>query len=139
MSMQQEDLSNPSDLGDDLANVVKALIPLFRNRFPNVRRAVRRLTGDVSDAALDALVARLQRYRTHQQLETINEVAKTSGLPRPVVARALAEQRRIDELLASALEAIAGQYDGWRYAGGVWRLDHSRGLVRCIQAGSHRP
>lgn len=79
--MQQEDRSNPSEPGYDLANVIKALDPLFRNMFPNVRRAVRRLTGDVSDAALDALVARLQRYCTHQQLETINEVAKTSGLP----------------------------------------------------------
>ena len=99
-------------LGEDLANVVKALAPLIRIRFPNVRRVVRRLTGDVSDAALDALVARLQRYRTHQQLETVNEVVKTSGLPGPVVARALAEQKCIDELLASALEAIAVQYDG---------------------------
>ena len=109
--MQQEDPSDGSGLGEDLANVVKALAPLFRNRFPSVRRAVRRLTG-VSDAALDALFARLQRYRTHQELETINEVVKTSGLPGPVVARALAEQKRIDGLLASALQVVADQYDG---------------------------
>lgn len=111
LSMQQEDPSDGSSLGKDLANVVKALAPLARNRFPNVRRAVRRLAGDVSDAALDALIARLQRYRTHQQLETINEIVKTSGLPGPVVARALADQKRIDELLASALEVVAGHYD----------------------------
>ena len=110
--MQHEDPSDNSGIGEDLANVVKALAPLVRNRFPNARRAVRRLTGDVPDAALNALTARLQRYRTLQELETINEVVKTSGLPGPVVARALAEQKRIDGLLASALQAIADQYDG---------------------------
>lgn len=110
--MQQEDPSDANDLGEDLANVVKALAPVFGNRFPNVRRAVRRLTGDVSDAAIDALVARLRRYRTHQQMETINDVAKTSGLPFPAVARALGEQRCIDELLASALAEVSSQDDG---------------------------
>ena len=109
--MQQEDPSDASGLGEDLANVVKTLGPLFRNRFPNVQRAVRRLTGDVSDAAMDALVDRLRRYRTHQQLETIKEVAGTSGLPVPAVARALAEQQCIDELLASAMEEIASRQD----------------------------
>ena len=109
--MQQEDPSDASGLGEDLANVVKTLGPLFRNRFPNVQRAVRRLTGDVSDAAMDALVARLRRYRTHQQLETIKEVAGTSGLPVPAVARALAEQQCIDELLASAMEEVASRQD----------------------------
>ena len=88
--MHQEDHSDGSGLGEHLANVVKAPAPLVRSRLPNVRRAVRRLTGDVSDAALDALIARLQRYRTHQQLETINEVVKTSSLLGAVVARALA-------------------------------------------------
>lgn len=110
--MPQEDPSDGSDLGEDLANVVKALAPLFRKRFPSVQRAVRRLTGDVSDAALEALIARLQRYRTHQELQTINEVVKATGLPSPVVARALAEQQCIDGLLASALRAVADQYDG---------------------------
>ena len=109
--MQQEDPSDASSLGEDLANAVKALVPLFRNRFPNVRRAVRRLTGDVSDAAMDALVARLRRNRTHQQLEMIKEVAGTSGLPVPAVARSLAEQKCIDELLASALEEVASRQD----------------------------
>ena len=109
--MDQEDASGTSDLGEDLANVVKSLAPVLRNRFPNVRRAVRRLTSDVSDAAMDALVARLRRYRTHQQMETIEEVSKASGLPAPVVARALTEQKCVDELLASALEQLAGQDD----------------------------
>ena len=107
--MQQEDPSDAGDLGEELANVVKAVTPLLRNRFPNIRRAVQRLTGDVTDAAMDALVARLQRYRTHQQVVTINEVVTTSGLPAPVVARALVEQQRIDEILASALEKVANQ------------------------------
>ena len=107
--MQQEDPPDASDLGEELANVVKAVTPLLRNRFPNIRRAVQRLTGDVTDSAMDALVARLQRYRTHQQVVTIHEIVATSGLPVPVVARALAEQQRIDELLASALEQVASQ------------------------------
>ena len=110
--MQQEDPSDPSGLGDDLAKAVKAIAPLFRNRFPNIRRAVERLTGDVTDAAMDALVARLQLYRSHQQLETINKVVRTSGLPFPVVARALADQQRIDELVASALEKVSSNCDG---------------------------
>ena len=110
--MAQQDPSDGSGLGEDLANVVKALGYMIRNRFPNVRRAVQRLTGDVSDAAMDALVARLRRYRTHQQMETIEDVTKTSGLPVPVVARALAEQHCIDELLASALEEVASQANG---------------------------
>ncbi len=117
--MQQEDPSNSSDLGNDLANLVKALGPVFCNRFPNVRRAVQRLTGDVSDAAIDALIARLRRYRAHQQIETIREVARTSGLPEPVVARAFAEREAIDELLASALEVVANQDDGGAVSSGA--------------------
>lgn len=110
--MQQEDPPDANDLGEDLANVGKALGPLLRNRFPNIQRALQRFIHDVSDATTDAFLARLRRYRTHQQMETINEVAKTSGLPVPVVARALAEQKCIDELLASALEEVANRLDG---------------------------
>lgn len=110
--MDEEDGAGTSDLSEDLANVVKSLGPVFRKSFPNVRRAIRRLTGDVSDAAMDALVARLRRSRTHQQMETINEVSKTFGLPAPVVARAFAEQKLVDELLASALKHLASQDDG---------------------------
>lgn len=58
---------------------------------------------------MDALVARLRRYRAYQQMETVSEVAKSSGLPVAAVARALAEQERIDGLLASALVEIASQ------------------------------
>ena len=102
--MDKGDPSDTSDLGEDLANVVKSLAPVFRKSFPNVRRAIRRLTGDVADAGMDALVARLQRYWMHQQVESINEVSMTSGLPAAVVARAWAEQKCVDELLASALD-----------------------------------
>ena len=107
--MQEEDPADVSDIGEDWTNVVKAVTSLLHNRFPNIRRAVHRLTGDVTEAAFDALVARLQRYRTHQQLVTVNQIVATSGFPAPVVARAIAEQQRIDELLASALARVANQ------------------------------
>ena len=109
--MQQEDPRDASEPGEELAKFIKAVAPLLGNKFPNIRRAVQRLTGDVTDAAIDALVARLRRYRTHQQVVMINEVVATSGLPAPIVARALAEQQRIDELLASALEKVTNQDD----------------------------
>ena len=97
-----------------MANFAKTIVPLLSNRFPNIQRALSRLCGDVADAAdaaSDAFVARMRRYSAHQQMATIKEVAKNSGLPLPVVARALEEQKCIDEIFALALEEVAQHGD----------------------------
>ena len=66
-----------------------------------------RLTGGLSEAGLNALKSRLNRYRTENLITEAKCIAEATGQPLPVVFDGLARQRRIDDITAKTLSRIA--------------------------------
>ena len=97
--------SQTSLLGE-LQEVGNALRPLLR-RLPRAKKVIDKLTGGVTNAGFEALVSRLNRYRTGNLIQEAQDVADTTGLPLPDVFDRLVRQRRIDELTMEALRRVS--------------------------------
>ena len=100
------DSSSEDNLGEDLANLGKAIAP-FVPKYRNIRKVCSRLLGDVPEAAFDALVARLRLSQTRSQAEAIRTIIECSGLPPSVAYEMVRKQEAIDTLAADALGRIA--------------------------------
>ena len=80
-------------------------------RLPGLKNAVDKLTGGLAGDGVKALRSRWELYRTGNLVREAELIAKTSGLPLPMVFDTLLRQRRIDELTVEAVLRVEEKRD----------------------------
>lgn len=101
-----DDVPTQGNWAENVADLAKALAP-FLPRFRNLRKVRERLLGDVSDAAFDALVARLRLSQARSHAKAVGAIVDGSGIPPAIAQEMVSRQEAIDTIVADALLRIA--------------------------------